>query len=116
MTIDRGPVKAAGVRGRSMQQVRITNTSNRTIDGDLVLALDGLPSGVDVLRADGVTTCPSPIGSPFVEVQGEELRPKKTAVMTLQFANPQGVPITYTPRVLLKAEDDKDHDRGGRAH
>jgi hypothetical protein len=116
VTIDRGPVKATGVRGRSMQQVRITNTSNKTIDGDILLALDGLPSGVDVLRADGVTTCPSPIGSPFVEAPGPGLRPKKTVVVTLQFANPQGVPITYTPRVLLRAEDDKDHDRGGRDH
>ena len=108
-----GPVRPLGARNRFMQQVRITNTSTQTIDGNLLLALDGLPREVDVLRADGVTTCALPAGSPYVATGAKRLRPKQSAVVTLQFSNSGSQPIAFTPRLLVGTVSGKTDKEDG---
>jgi hypothetical protein len=87
----------------NVQDVRVTNTGNSAAPAPLFLVLDNLPSGVTLLNANGATSVLGPLGSPFVTVNvgGDNiLKPHQSATVHLEFANPGGVPITYSTRVL----------------
>jgi len=85
--------------GRFSQKVTLTNTSGVVIAGPLSLVLDSLPGGVSLYNGTGATACAAPIGSPFVNFNGD-LAAGASESVTLQLPDPTMTAITYTPRVL----------------
>jgi hypothetical protein len=88
--------------GRFVQQVTIKNNSTIPFPKALHLVISGLPEGVRLENADGVTRNTAPTGAPLVYVDVEErdfLSPGKTATAVLEFSNRDGVPITYSTRL-----------------
>ncbi|MGD0772484.1 MAG: hypothetical protein ABSC05_06645 [Candidatus Solibacter sp.] len=85
--------------GRFSQKVTLTNTSGAVITGPLSLVLDSLPGGVSLYNGTGATACAAPIGSPFVNFNGD-LAAGASESVTLQLPDPTMTAITYTPRVL----------------
>ena len=85
------------------QTVLIRNEGSGLAAEPLWLVLDDLSAGVTLLNADGSSSVLSPLGSPYISVpqRGESvLGAGETRSVTLQFSNPSGEPIIYTPRVL----------------
>jgi hypothetical protein len=100
-------VTASGFRrdpktGRFVQQVTIKNNSTVPFPKALHLVISGLPEGVRLENADGVTRNTTPTGAPLVYVDVEErdfLSPGKTATAVLEFSNRDGIPVTYSTRL-----------------
>lgn len=87
----------------AFQDVRVTNTGTSSAPAPLFLVLDNLPTGVSLLNQNGATSVLAPLGSPFVTVKlgGDNvLQPHESKTVRLEFANPGGVAITYSTRVL----------------
>jgi hypothetical protein len=87
------------------QQIVITNVSSLPVHKPLTLILDDLPPTVKVPRVR-LTKTILPLGSPAVRISTEDfeeqegwLAPGKSATVNLRFSNPNGVPITYAPKL-----------------
>jgi pimeloyl-ACP methyl ester carboxylesterase len=88
--------------GQYVQQVKITNQSALPLPKPLDLILTGLPSGVKLAEAKGVTKNVAPLGSPRVYVSGFDgpfLPPGQSVTLTLRFFNYNNQSITYTPKL-----------------
>jgi glycosidase len=73
----------------------VRNTSSTTIYGPLQSVLTNLTSGVTLANANG-----SYQGSPYITMPtSNSLGPGKSTQVTLQFNNPNGVPVSCTPVV-----------------
>jgi hypothetical protein len=100
-------VKAATLAGSPSgkhlrQRLTLRNTNSQAITGTLWLVLDGLPRGVRVKRMAGRTTSEGTPGSPYVAVSlpGGVFNPGQRVRLLLDFVNPRGKKIHYTPRFL----------------
>jgi hypothetical protein len=87
-------------RGATRLQLTLVGRSKQAPSGPLWLVLDGLPSGVRLRGASGVTRAQAPLGSPYVRLAVPTLKAKRKVVVTLLFDNPTGQAIRYTPRLL----------------
>ena len=89
-------------KGQYVQQVKITNQSALPLPKPLDLILTGLPSGVKLAEADGVTKNVAPLGSPYADAgtfDGSFLPPGQSVTLTLRFFNYNNQSITYTPKL-----------------
>ena len=91
--------------GRYSQRVTLRNTSGADIAGPVSFVLDSLTAGATLVNAAGSTSCASPSGSPYVNVNvgsdsifSPRERANGTLEFTLEFVSPGAV--SYTPRVL----------------
>jgi hypothetical protein len=102
VTLSQGPIKVDKKTGRSAQAVTLKN-SDGAAAGPVSLVLDALTPNVSLFGGSGTTACAAPLGSAYinVDVGGDGLfSSREKATVTLEFLNPSGQPITYTPRVL----------------
>jgi uncharacterized delta-60 repeat protein len=85
--------------GRTRQRVTITNHGDQALAGPLWLVLDHLPRGVRLRGPAGATTVAGRPGSPFVAVPlpGTALAPGQSISLILDFRNPRGRKLRYTP-------------------
>jgi len=82
------------------QEVSLTNTSQTAaVDGPLFLILEDLPAGVTLANQTQPTACYAPIGSPYQAAipAGSTLAPNTSVTVRLQFRDPAGAAISYTP-------------------
>jgi hypothetical protein len=88
-------------KAQYVQQVTITNQSTLPLPKPLDLILIGLPSGVKLAEAKGVTKKVAPLGSPRVYVSFDDpfLSPGESVTLTLRFFNFNNQSITYTPKL-----------------
>jgi len=97
-----GPTKLDKKTGRYTQVLTLKN-SDGIVAGPISLVLDALSSGASLANGSGTTACATPFGSAYVNVDvgadGVFSSREKTTV-TLEFIDPSGQPIAYTPRVL----------------
>ncbi|MDQ3814371.1 MAG: Ig-like domain-containing protein, partial [Armatimonadota bacterium] len=85
---------------RFRQVVTIENISGTAITGPVSLVLDNL-NGATLYNATGSTSCTSPSGSPFINVDLGDgvLSPNEQATVVLEFSNASSS-LSYTARVL----------------
>jgi hypothetical protein len=84
------------------RRLTLQNTSSEALTGTLWLVLDGLPRGVRVRWMTGRTTTEGRPGSPYLAVSlpGGVLNPGQRVRLVLDFINPRGRKIRYTPLIL----------------
>jgi uncharacterized repeat protein (TIGR01451 family) len=82
--------------GYYTRSVTVTN-SGPAISASAYVA-DGLPSGVSLVNATGLTSATSPVGSPYVELGPIGANSSITA--TVQFSRTGTQTVTYTTRIL----------------
>jgi hypothetical protein len=90
--------------GTYSQKLRMTiaNEGPAAITGPVSLALDQLSSGVVLLNGDGTTSCASPLGSPYVNLNvGTDTvwSRKERITIELEFTSPSSS-ISFARRVL----------------
>ena len=71
-----------------------------------IVVLDNLSANASLFNASGTTACVTPSGRPYVNVDVRNngvFATRERAVVTLEFTNPSGEAITYTPLVLAGA-------------
>ena len=76
------------------------------LPGPVFLALDGLPGGVALEGASGVTVTQPPGGSPFVVLNlsgASQVSPNQILSLDLDFSAPSAGRIVFTPRLLAGA-------------
>jgi len=91
---------------RYVQNVTITNITNIPIEAPVSIVLTNLTQGVSLFNATGTTTFVKPIGSPYrtVNVGSDNiLAPGESVSTTLEFTNPNNLPISYDILVLAGA-------------
>ncbi len=98
-TVDLSEIQASS-SGTYEADVRIRN-SGEPIGRDTVLLFPGLPNGVNVLNASGV----SPSGVPYLNFQdaianGGLARNQTSGSIRLQIGNPNNIPFSLKPEVL----------------
>lgn len=99
-SIVRGGFRLDPATQRYLQTVTITRTASGTMMGPFAFALENLSSNATLYNASGTTSCIAP-GSPYVVVNaGGIWATGQKITVTLQFVNPAGQGITYTPAVL----------------
>jgi uncharacterized delta-60 repeat protein len=89
--------------GRYRQRVTLLNTGTNALHGPLVLVLDKLTKSVKLFKPDGVTQAKAPKGSQYrlvIPDVNKVFKPGDSMTVFLQFTNPLGRKIKYTPRVL----------------
>jgi hypothetical protein len=81
------------------QDVDLKNAGATAIAGPIHLILEGLAATVGLVNKSRPTACHPPIGSPYLNVlpKGSSLAPNTTAVVHLEFSDPSGTAISYTP-------------------
>jgi len=97
-----GPVKINKKTGRYAQTVTLKN-GDGAASGPVSLVFDSLSSNATLFGSAGTTSCTSPAGSPYINVDiGADtlFSPRERATITLEFVNPTGQPVTYATRVL----------------
>ena len=89
-------------RRNLLQQVLTLTNTGPALAGPVVVAFDGLPSGVAVFRPDGNTLAALPAGSPYLVVAaaGSTFASGASVSVPVSFYDPAHVPAPYTPRVL----------------
>lgn len=97
---------------RYFENVEIRNTGTSPLPVPFFLALDNLGTNATLVNSGGLeTTILPPLGSPSVKVGLSQfdpygyaddtlLLPHATTSVRLEFLNPSGAPIAFTPRVL----------------
>ena len=103
VTIVSGPIQFSTRTGRYTQSVTLKVSSTTQIQGPVSFVLDNLPVGVTLLGVSGSTSCTTPTGSPYVNVNvGPDgvLTSTDRTGLKLTFQAPAGTSITYTPRIL----------------
>lgn len=101
----KGPLKFNRKTGHYTQTVTLKN-GDGAASGPVSLVLDTLSSNATLFGSAGTTSCRSPAGSPYVNVDvGPDalFSPRERATITLEFVNPTGQSVTYTTRVLTGA-------------
>jgi hypothetical protein len=86
--------------GRYTQTVTVKKAGAGSVPLPISLAVDGLPSGVSLVGATGITVHTTPAGNPYVNLNNGGdgvLSGKESLKVTLTFI---GNTITYTPRAL----------------
>jgi hypothetical protein len=75
--------RAAFVTG---ERWRLTNHTDRPVDGDLLLVFDALPPGLRIANAEGVTARLQPRGLPYLRVRlaGGQIAPGDSVTVLLQ--------------------------------
>jgi len=88
--------------GFFVQTVTVTNSSNVPLPASVFLILSGLTPGVTLVNRSGTTQTISP-SSPYMSLpassDGRTLAPGQTTTFTLQFLNPNRLPISYSASV-----------------
>jgi hypothetical protein len=82
-------------------EITITNTSEIRLFTPLILVLEGLPPSLIVLDASKTENI-APLESSvytFPQSAGAWYSPGESSTVEIRFMNPQGVPVTYTPKV-----------------
>lgn len=105
VAVAKGALKLNRKTGRYTQTVTLKN-GDGAASGPVSLVLDALSSNATLFASAGTTSCTSPAGSPYVNVDvGTDalFSPRERAAITLEFVNPTGQPVTYTTRVLTGA-------------
>jgi hypothetical protein len=99
-------VVLSGVRlnrttGRYVGTASVTNKSGQSLTGPVSLVLD-LAASVRLFNADGTTCKITPVGREFINLPltGNQLPPGATAQVTLEFDNPERLPVQATTKVL----------------
>ncbi len=79
-----------------VQQISVTNLSDKLLPGSVTLVIYDLPSGVSLVGKNK-TAWLQPVGSQYVLAGPEDVvfLPGQTTTTLLKFKNPLGVPITY---------------------
>ena len=99
-----GPIQPTSTPGQQYQVVKVTNTSNQSVNGPITLAFYGLPSTVSLVsvQGSGVTKCTAlvPLGSPYLTVSANALSPNGSVTTKVVYNNPNSLPISYTPKVF----------------
>jgi uncharacterized repeat protein (TIGR03803 family)/VCBS repeat-containing protein len=102
VTVSMQSAKLNRKTGRYTQTITLKNADG-TVAGPVSLVLDNLSSNATLFSATGTTACAAPSGSPYVNMDiGSDsmfIARERTSI-TLEFANPSGQAITYTPRIL----------------
>jgi hypothetical protein len=85
------------------QDVTLSNTNSTAVNGPLFLILEDLPAGVTVANESKPTSCYAPIGSPYLVAipAGSSLAPDTSVIVRLQFRDPSGGAISYTPLAVV---------------
>jgi hypothetical protein len=78
--------------------VTITNTSGTALPGPFWLVLDHLNPRIKLRRKAGTTH-----GSPFLALNVGALGPGQGLTVTLNFSDPTGRPVRFTPHLLAGA-------------
>jgi hypothetical protein len=89
LTLDRATQKMIGT-------VSLTNMSNATISGSLLLRLDNLTPGVSLDNKSGTQG-----GAPTLALPVSSLTPGQTTTVTTTFSNPNRASIGYTPKIYV---------------
>jgi VCBS repeat-containing protein len=92
--------------GNLTQKVTLKNVGSSSLAGPIVLVLDSLPSGLNVINPSGTTACTAPFGSPYVMVNigaDSVLKVRERATVELRFTQAGSAPLNYTARVLAGA-------------
>jgi hypothetical protein len=97
-------VALSGVRlnranGMFTGSAAVTNTSGSSITGPITLVLQ-LPSGITLFNAQGSTCAILPQGRPLFNLPVGSLSPGASTQVTLQFVNPNAIPITFVATVF----------------
>ena len=94
-------------RRNLLQQVIALTNTGPALAGPVVVAFDGLPSGVAVFRPDGTTQAALPAGSPYLVAvpAGGTLASGASVSVPVSFYDPVHVPAPYTPRILAGNAD-----------
>jgi hypothetical protein len=79
--------------------VTLTNTSQTEIEGPVALVFKGLDPRIILIGADGHDGT----GDPIIKVSEKNLEPGATFKLTVQFADPLGVAVKYSLKVLANA-------------
>ena len=85
--------------GLYTQTVTLRN-SDGAVSGPVSLVLDGLSSNATLVNGTEETACSQPTGSPYINVPvgaDSQFTSRERATITLEFTNPSGQPIVYTP-------------------
>jgi hypothetical protein len=102
ITVSQGNAKLNRRTGRYTQTVTLRNNDG-PITVPVSLVLDNLPQGVALVNPYGTTSCSTPGGSPYVDVDlgaDSTFSRRERISVTLEFDNVSAQPITYTTRVL----------------
>ncbi|MGA2590435.1 MAG: hypothetical protein ABSH32_11000 [Bryobacteraceae bacterium] len=85
------------------QDVTLSNTNSTAVDGPLFLILEDLPAGVSIANESKPTSCYAPVGSPYLVAipEGSSLAPNTSVVVRLEFRDPSGAAISYTPLAVV---------------
>lgn len=97
-----GQVKLNRKTGHYTQAVVLKN-GDGPVSGPVSLVLDNLSTNATLVGVVGTTSCTTPTGSPYVNVDiGTDgiFSPRERVTVTLEFDNPSGQPISYTTRIL----------------
>lgn len=88
--------------GRDYHRVAIQNISAQNIPGPIHLVLQGLPTGVTLLNASGITVCPTFGGLPYRTVRSttRPLPPGRRLITVLEYRLQPDVCPNFTPQVL----------------
>jgi hypothetical protein len=99
LTLSSGPIVYHPDLQLYTQEVDLKNGGATAIAGPLHLILEGLSATVRLVNESRPTACYAPIGSPYLGVlpSGSSLAPDTTAVVHLEFSDPAGTAISYTP-------------------
>ncbi|HEY3333058.1 MAG TPA: IPT/TIG domain-containing protein [Capsulimonadaceae bacterium] len=101
VTVTTGGFVRVGRTTTISQTLTVANMSLAPVAGPVMVALDGLTSGVTV--ANKTSTVPGAGGvgtSPAIQVSVGAIQPGSSVTVTLSFANPTLKAITYTPRLI----------------
>jgi hypothetical protein len=97
-SVMQGPQKLNRTTGHYVQTITLKN-GDGAAPGPLSLVLDNLTSNTTLINATGMTSCASPSGSPYINVDvGSDVSftPRERIRVVLEFSQP----ATYTTRVL----------------
>ena len=101
VSVTLGTLKYDSSTGIWSQTATVKNTSTQTITGPLSLVLANLSGATSFTDGNGTTVCFAPAGSPYINfiLTDNELAPKKTSKVTLDFSAPSNADITFTSEV-----------------
>jgi hypothetical protein len=96
-------VRTTGLRpdrntGFFVQRLELTNHDTVPIPGPVLAVVSGIPAELFLVNNDGVTENVAPVGSPFFRsplTNGITMDPGEAQALTLNFLNPDRVPITW---------------------
>ena len=102
VTVTQGNIRLNRRTGRYVQTVTLRNADG-PLAGPISLVLDNLSEGVSLINLTGTTSCSTPAGRPYLNVDvgaDATFSPRERTTVTLEFDNPSGQPITYATNVL----------------